>query len=383
MMDARKLAFRATAWFPSVRAGARSLFKPRAGLRRAGLALLAAAFGAIGLALADSRPEPLPAGGKTIAVTATPLADFDKTRTGQTAFGKLTWLGGLVLTSPSKAFGGWSGLALDPGGKRLVAVSDMGSWMTATLETSGGKPSGLASVKIGPLLKSNGKPLKRRRDIDAEGLRLSEGSIARGQVYLAFERNHRIAVADIGEGGISPARRFIPLPPDMKLAGRNEGFEAIAILLDGPWKGALAAFAEHLPGAQGQHSGWLWIDGKPQRFTLSNPGDFSVTDAVGLRDGGLLVLERRFAFLEGVRMRLRHIAAGDLKPGAALGGEVLIEAGQSQEIDNMEGMAVTETPNGETVVTLVSDDNFNPSLQRTVLLQFAWPRGRLTKTKAN
>jgi hypothetical protein len=35
----------------------------------------------------------------------------------------------------------------------------------------------------------------------------------------------------------------------------------------------------------------------------------------------------------------------------------------------MEGLSVHRTANGQTVLTLVSDDNFSP-IQRTILLQF-------------
>jgi hypothetical protein len=42
-----------------------------------------------------------------------------------------------------------------------------------------------------------------------------------------------------------------------------------------------------------------------------------------------------------------------------------------QEIDNMEALAVHTGTRGETVVTVLSDDNFNSFLQRTLLLQFA------------
>ena len=37
----------------------------------------------------------------------------------------------------------------------------------------------------------------------------------------------------------------------------------------------------------------------------------------------------------------------------------------------MEGMAVHRGARGETVVSLISDDNFNSFLQRTIFLQFA------------
>jgi hypothetical protein len=44
-----------------------------------------------------------------------------------------------------------------------------------------------------------------------------------------------------------------------------------------------------------------------------------------------------------------------------------------QDIDNMEGLSVHTGPDGESILTLVSDDNFSV-LQRTLLLQFALPR---------
>jgi hypothetical protein len=61
----------------------------------------------------------------------------------------------------------------------------------------------------------------------------------------------------------------------------------------------------------------------------------------------------------------------DLKPGALVRGELLLDAGMNQEIDNMEGLAVHAGADGAAIVTMISDDNFNHGLQRTVLLQFA------------
>jgi hypothetical protein len=40
------------------------------------------------------------------------------------------------------------------------------------------------------------------------------------------------------------------------------------------------------------------------------------------------------------------------------------------EIDNMESVAVHTAPGGETVVTMLSDNNYNTFLQRNLLLQF-------------
>ena len=47
----------------------------------------------------------------------------------------------------------------------------------------------------------------------------------------------------------------------------------------------------------------------------------------------------------------------------------LIFADMGYQIDNMEGLSVHRTTAGDTILTLVSDDNFS-ALQRTILLQF-------------
>jgi hypothetical protein len=59
----------------------------------------------------------------------------------------------------------------------------------------------------------------------------------------------------------------------------------------------------------------------------------------------------------------------DVSPGALVDGPVLFEADLGYAIDNMEGLSVHRTASGETVLTLISDDNFSV-LQRTLLLQF-------------
>ena len=68
------------------------------------------------------------------------------------------------------------------------------------------------------------------------------------------------------------------------------------------------------------------------------------------------------------RSRPAAIAAGRF-----VTGKVLIEADTTKEIDNMEGLAVREEPSGEILITMISDDNFNHLMQRTIMLQFALP----------
>ena len=71
-------------------------------------------------------------------------------------------------------------------------------------------------------------------------------------------------------------------------------------------------------------------------------------------------------------MRIRRIAEAELKRGSLIEGETLLEAEDNLNIDNMEGIASHRAASGETILTLISDDNFS-LLQRTLHMQFALP----------
>jgi hypothetical protein len=160
---------------------------------------------------------------------------------------------------------------------------------------------------------------------------------------------------------------------------RNQGLEGMTVMKGGPHKGSIVAFSERLYDAARNHTGWLWTGQGPQTLHLKNVGDFDVTDLASLDDGTLFVLERRFRWLEGVKMRLVRISPEELGRGRTIEGEMLIEADLNDEIDNMEGLAVTRLKRGTVLITMISDDNFNPVLQRTILLQFALKRAEQAK----
>ncbi len=319
---------------------------------------------------AQFKPDTADAEIEPIDVKATPLAGFEKLLPYKTRFGRLEWRGGLVLTSPSENFGGWSGVAVDANGRGFVAVSDAGTWLTGEIMYDGARPTGVAMARQGPIQALGAKTLKRDRDRDAEAIALVDGTTSRGSLLISFEQNQRIGRFDIGERGVSAPKGYLEMPPEMQRKKRGDGLEALTVLRGGPLKGSVVAIAEHLLDKSGRHTGWIWLRGKPQRFQISDIGGFSITGATSLADGSLVVLERRFRWFEGVRMRLRLIPAVELAPGAVLTGDVLLEADMTQEIDNMEAIAVHDGVRGEAILTLMSDDNFNGFLQRTLLLQF-------------
>jgi hypothetical protein len=349
------------------------LTAPTGGWKRQAAVIIGAVAVAGGIALAEGKPDPRGLKPGPVSLEARSLPGFDRETPQRTDFGRLQWRGGLVLTSPSSHFGGYSGLTIDSDGRRFAAVSDAGTWLTGEIVYSGNRVAGVRSTRQGALQSVDKKNLVRARDRDAEGLTFADGNFEKGTVLISFEGNDRIGRFGIDANGITAPAGYMSLPAEIKKVKSFDGLETVAVLRGGPMKGSVIAFAERLLPKDKHHAGWIWIGGQPRRLSLADIGGFDITDATGLPDGGLVVLERRFRWNEGVKMRLRLVKAGELKPDAVIAGEVLLEADLNQEIDNMEGLAAHAGANGEIVLTLISDDNFNEFLQRTVLLQFALP----------
>ena len=312
----------------------------------------------------------VPAEVRAIEITARPIASFSRTGSG-TRFGRLEYRGGFVMSSPAKGFGGLSGIVVEPDGRRVMMVSDEGAWFTGEIVYEAQRPTGIRNARMGPIRGVGGRQLDRKRDLDAESLALIDGNLTRGTVLIGFERNQRIGRFPILDGVLQAPAGYLKMPPEARRMRTNKGFEAATILQGGPHKGAAIAFSERFPDNPAQHTGWLWVKGEPQRLGFADIGEFEVTDVASLQDGTLLVLERRFRWTEGVKMRIRRFDPTEVRPGAVMQSDLLIEADMAFEIDNMESLAVHRGLRGEAILTLVSDDNFNSFLQRTILLQFA------------
>lgn len=354
--------------------------RSKIGILTASLAITIALFASS--ASAQGKPDPTRLVVGPITISAAPITSFNRGGVGRVDTGKLEFLGGLVLTAPDNPnFGGWSGLAFDADGKSFVSVSDSGIWLTGTLMMDGTAPKSIDNARMGPLLGQDGKPHKRPRDRDAEAITLIDGAVREGKIQIAFEQNARIAQYDISRNGISPTRKILAKPSNVRALSRNAGIESMTVMRGGPYKGETIAIAERFYNRARNHTGWIWTGGKVQPFFLTNIGDYDVTDIASLDDGSLFVLERRFRWLEGVKMRIRRISASELAPGKTAAGEILIEANLEQQIDNMEGLAVTRSKSGDIILSVISDDNYNRFLQRTLLLQFALKDAVTQKTR--
>ncbi|MEY9201303.1 esterase-like activity of phytase family protein, partial [Bradyrhizobium elkanii] len=133
--------------------------------------------------------------------------------------------------------------------------------------------------------------------------------------------------------------------------------------------GTLIAFSERGLDANGNLIAFL-VGGKtPGQFSVRRSENFDISDAVLLPSGGLLILERKFSWFGGVGIRIRRLALSEIAPGAVVDGPAIFNADLGNEIDNMEGIDAHVTEEGETVLTMVSDDNFS-LIQRNLLLQF-------------
>jgi hypothetical protein len=161
------------------------------------------------------------------------------------------------------------------------------------------------------------------------------------------------------------------LPAAARGLPRNAGMEGlIYVPRDRPPGGTLIAFTERALDRNGNLRAFLIGGPTPGEFTIRRSNEYDITDAALIPGGDVLILERYFSWLGALKMRIRRIALAEMKPGALVDGTVLIEADGANEIDNMEGIDVQRGAGGETLVTVLSDDNFF-GLQRTLLLRFA------------
>jgi hypothetical protein len=295
--------------------------------------------------------------------------------------GALEYLAGYELSSSYGGWGGFSGLAISADGDRLLAVSDVGLWLDARAVHEGGrKLADVNSAFMVPLLDEAGQPLHGKVFSDAEAL----ATDLDGSLLVSFEREHRLWRYTEANGLDRAAAVAVASPLDGSLLTSNAGAEGLAVLTDGTivvlTEGTSATGSSEAAGeepdaeaaagaAAGPIPGWIRLDGTWHDIAWQRSGLFRVTDAAGLPNGDLLVLERRFTRVGGPAARLTIVPRGQIEPGAVLVGQELALLRLPQTVDNFEGVAARRGADGSTLIYILSDDNRHP-LQRTLLLQF-------------
>lgn len=314
----------------------------------------------------STAPSEALAGPVAIEVNAREIAGFDTRDRARTRFGSLEFRSGIVMTSPHRGFGGLSGFRfLDSAGERFVALSDKGDWMTGRLAYRGKQVVGMTDVEMAPMLGPDGLPITTRQWFDTESLAV-DGATA----YVGIERTNQILKFDFGRDGVKAPGQPLTLPPAAQKLPFNKGIEAL-VYVPKPHRlgGALIAISERGLDSSGNIIGFLIGGPTPGQFSVKRTLDFDISDAVLLPRGDLLILERKFSLMTGVRIRIRRIAMASIVPGRVLDGPEIFDADLGNEVDNMEAIEVHQTADGQTVLTMVSDDNFSV-VQRNMLLQF-------------
>lgn len=307
-------------------------------------------------------PPPASAQERPIAIRSS-SQPFKIDEPNATRIDRLIWRGGISMTANSPHFGGWSDIHVSPDGRSLTSISDEGAWLTAAIDyDSKGNLAGLSSGRIGQLLGLDGKPIESKAEADAEGMvRLADGSW-----LVSFERRHRLW--RYGTLGGTP----VPVegPAEIGRQPANGGIEALTALPDG----RVIAISEEYGQRPGTAMGWI---GEPaaggaylwRSFDYATIPDFRPTAIALLPDGSFATLERAFDMVRGVRCRVMRFDPAQLVPGATVRPEELALLASPYAVDNLEGIAATRGARGETLLWLISDDNFNP-LQRNLLLLF-------------
>ncbi|MEW6766481.1 MAG: esterase-like activity of phytase family protein [Pseudomonadota bacterium] len=299
-----------------------------------------------------------------VEVNVRPIAAFDPRDATHVRYGSLEFRSGLVLTSSFKGFGGLSALHLDKNGEQFISLSDKGDWFTGRIIYKGKSLSGLSDVKSTPMLGGDGKTLASRGWFDTESLAF-DGAVA----YVGIERVNQIVRFDFSKGGILSRGEPIAVPPALGKLPFNKGIESLVFVpRDKQLGGTLIAISERGLDAAGNTLAFLIGGPSPGQFTVVRTSDYDISDTMLLKDD-LLILERKFSYSKGVGIRIRRMPLASVKPDAAIDGPAIFECDLGYEIDNMEGIDAHVTPEGETVLTLISDDNFS-MIQRTLLLQF-------------
>ena len=336
------------------------------------LAALGGASAALSPSAAPAQATREPPAAVAIAATPVPLDANDPART---IVGRLEWRGGLALAGSHRRFGGWSGMLVEDGGRRLVLVSDIGDWLPATLAYDGaGRLAGVSDATLGRLQDESGNPMPDGKRADAESLT----RLADGRLLVGFEREHRVLVYPAGSeaagGGLAGRPQRLPDPPGLAEAPDNEGLEALATLPDG----RVLAVTENLSAGEGLARAWVGTPSgtasgaamawQPLSYRMVPP--FRPTGAAALPGGDVVLTERTWNPVQGVRVRVVRVAGGTIAAGAVLEPVELARLIAPVATDNLESIDAAALPDGPIGLWIVSDDNFNP-MQRNLLLHFA------------
>lgn len=258
-------------------------------------------------------------------------------------FGAYTW------HSEAEAHGGFSGLEVSDDGQSFVAISDRGAITAGRFERREGRITGVRAGQLEPLTTPGGGAVEKH-EWDAEGLAISP----QGARVISYEGAARLWA--YGARGATA----LPVPPAFESLQLNSGLEALAI--DG--EGTLYTLPERSGQLTRPFPVWRLKQGRwSQPFEIPRGEGFLPVGADFGPDGAFYLLEREFSGL-AFRSRVRRFTF----EGDTITSERVVFTSTYGTFDNLEGIAAWQDPGGQTVLTMISDDNFN-ILQRTEFVE--------------
>lgn len=276
--------------------------------------------------------------------------------------GGLTFMGGVYLTGPAPAFGGFSAMSVE--GDRFTLLSDGGNIVSFRM----GADWKVREPRFAELPDGPGTGWEKA-DRDSESLTRDP---ATGQIWVGFERENAIWRFSPGFGRAEAQAA----PRAMAEWPLNGGPESLVRLRDGGFivlaedKDAVRRGVE-LPDVKVG----LWFAGDPTRpkqrnftFGYRPPHGFLPTDIAELPDGRLVVLNRKVSFREGFTAVLTILDRGAVRPGQVAKGREVARFAAPVVHDNFEAVAVTQEGDS-TILWIASDDN-QLFFQRSLLLKF-------------
>lgn len=278
----------------------------------------------------------------------------------------LQFRGGVRLSSPDKAFRGFSGIWVSDDGRRLVAVEG-GEWTTADLVYDAkGDLAGLKVTSVAPLLDTAGQPLAAEADKDAEAVDRHDG-----RLIVGFETNNRVAAYRSPTAKAEP----IALPPEaLKGVAGGAGFSSVASL-PGDRLLVLPEYTAEEGETPEYHAhrtrGWL-ITPKGAGSVWLRAGDrWLPVSLAALPNGDVILLELFLPRTPGpiTDTRISRIRAADIAIGATLPAQTLATFAPPVPGSRLEGASVRKGTKGETLLYLMS--NMDPA----VLYMFELPPG--------
>ncbi len=287
--------------------------------------------------------------------------------------GSLQLRSALVLNADDKLFGGLSGLRLNDAGTKLYSISDRAQWLVADIDLDDhGAIADVTNGQMADMMQDIGIALHGMAG-DAEAIELTED----GGMIVGFERYHRLDhYAREQDGRFSYRQRILHNRLVTDLAN-NGSLESVVKLRDDriltiseaaiegdAKKRNLVVISPKLNWYQG---GDEW----QRHYYQTTSDEFGVTDlAADPITGDIYALERAYSVRKGVRVRVKRFHEDDLVAGELIAApEELASLNLVHGIDNMEGLAFRNQPDGRKILYMISDDNYNLT-QRTVLMSW-------------